>query len=319
MRKSIKIMSVILIATIMSFYGCSSKKSTENLSIEKKETSNTASEKLDSSSQDEISSETSVSVANSKSDITSTENETNNSVELSSDKEIELISDTISSTVTETKQNPTDAETSDNKPVTIDIVADDGSIQELSYHSSGEININRPSSLKGTEVFIGWEENDILSQISDNSINIEEAISLNIESENISDTENAIFNDTIYTESNTEYVDIPVIIGGKTNFAVLDLEIAFDTNILAFESFNFIDSDAECNCTDDGKILISFVSTENITADVNLCSIKLKKLSTENIETRLNYSVKDIAAWNEDLTDYVDVTYRIVNDRIVMY
>ena len=45
--------------------------------------------------------------------------------------------------------------------------------------------------------------------------------------------------------------------------------------------------------TDDGKLLISFVSTSNVAADVNLCNIKLKKKKLEKAETKLHYTINN--------------------------
>lgn len=86
---------------------------------------------------------------------------------------------------------------------------------------------------------------------------------LTMESVDISDTENAIYNDTVYVSAESEYVEIPITIGGNANFSILDLEVSFDTKLFTFDSFAYSDDDALCNYNE-GKILISFVSTSNI-------------------------------------------------------
>ncbi|HAE51987.1 MAG TPA: hypothetical protein DCG30_01870 [Ruminococcus sp.] len=271
MQTKIKILPVILIVSAIMLCGCGDKKNTN-----KEETADTPAENSEIP-------------AESLSASTEPDSGTNTTENTSS------VTDNVFSSETTAADSENSAET-EKTSETVQVKAD---------------NLNRPAYLKGTEVFIGWEENDTDSDTQDNS--------LTAETENISETENAIFNDTVYVGDNAEYADIPVTIGGNAYFSVLDLEITFDKNIFAFDSFGFTDSDSECNCTDDGKILISFVSTENITADVNLCSIRLKKLSSQPAETNLNYNIKDIAAWNQDFTDYVNVTYKIVNDKIVIY
>lgn len=200
----------------------------------------------------------------------------------------------------------------------VDYVESDEIIQKEHYVSADDINLNRPSTLNGSEVFVGWAEQDVVSQIGNNTINENESISLTMESVDISDTENAIYNDTVYVSAESEYVEIPITIGGNAYFSILDLEVSFDTEMFTFDSFTYTDDDALCNY-DEGKILISFVSTSNIKSDVNLCTLKLKKNTTQSSDAKLDYVVKDIAAWNNASTGYIEVSHTIVNDRIVMY
>ncbi|MBR5166416.1 MAG: hypothetical protein IKW87_12810 [Ruminococcus sp.] len=205
------------------------------------------------------------------------------------------------------------------KGITIDFKLSNSDILENNYSTYSEINLNRPSILKGSEVFIGWEEQDVISSIEDNTYQAGEVVSLTVDTIDITNTPNAIYNDTIFSSSSEEFVEIPIIIGGDTNFSILDLEVTFDKEFFSFDSITYSDNDVACNYTDDGKLLISFVSTSNVTADVNLCNVKLKKIKTEEVETKLHYNIKDIAAWNNDCTDYTSVRYEVVNDLIVMY
>lgn len=200
----------------------------------------------------------------------------------------------------------------------VDYVESDEIIQKEHYVSADDINLNRPSTLNGSEVFVGWAEQDVVSQIGNGALEEDESISLTMESVDISDTENAIYNDTVYVSAESEYIEIPITIGGNTNFSILDLEVSFDTELFTFDSFAYSDDDALCNYNE-GKILISFVSTSNINSDVNLCTLKLKKNTTESSDAKLDYVVKDIAAWNNASTGYIEVSHEIVNDKIVMY
>jgi len=209
------------------------------------------------------------------------------------------------------------SETESDSAITVNINISDETVDKTGYASVSDVELNKPSALNGSEVFLGWEEQSVIDEISNNSLK-DEVITLTPEKADISDIENAIFNDTVYTNSTSEYVEIPVVVGGKARFSILELEISYDTDLFTFDSFTFTDSDTLCNCNGD-KIYISFVSTDNITADVNLCNIKLKKNKSDITETHLTYEVKDIAAWNNASTDYVEVSYQIVNDKIVMY
>lgn len=226
--------------------------------------------------------------------------------------------------ITETENNQKKHETTTNNKIQSEKIFDentensDFSLTEVQYDVKDN-DFNRPSSINGNEVFIGWKEYDKISKAEENSLKDNEIISLTAQSEDISDTENAIYNDTVYAEKTSEYVIIPVIIGGNTDFSVLELEISFDKNTFAFDSFSYTDEDAICNCTEEGKIFISFVSTSNISGQVNICNIKLKNISFCSADTSLEYNVKDIAKWNDDKTDYIDVSYEIVNNKIVIY
>lgn len=191
-------------------------------------------------------------------------------------------------------------------------------VQKEYYESAGDIGLNRPSTLNGSEVFIGWAEQDVISQIGNNTVNENDNLSLTVETIDISEIENAIYNDTVYVSDESEYIEIPVIIGGNTNFSILDLEISFDAELFTFDSFTFTDEDALCNYNE-GKIFVSFVSTSNIKSDVNLCNLKLKKNASKTVDSKLNYEVKDIAAWDNASTGYIEVSHNIINDKIVMY
>lgn len=200
----------------------------------------------------------------------------------------------------------------------VNYIESDELVQKEYYASADDINLNRPSTLTGSEVFVGWIEQDVVSQIGNGALEENESISLTVEAVDISDTENAIYNDTVYVSTESEYVEIPITIGGNANFSILDLEVSFDTEMFTFDSFTYADDDALCNY-DEGKILISFVSTSNIKSDVNLCTLKLKKNTTQSSDAKLDYVVKDIAAWNNASTGYIEVSHTIVNDKIVMY
>ncbi len=191
-------------------------------------------------------------------------------------------------------------------------------VQKEYYASAGDIGLNRPSTLNGSEVFIGWAEQDVISQIGNNTVNENDNLSLTVETIDISEIENAIYNDTVYVSDESEYIEIPVIIGGNTNFSILDLEISFDAELFTFDSFTFTDEDALCNYNE-GKIFVSFVSTSNIKSDVNLCNLKLKRTTSKIVDSKLDYEVKDIAAWDNAYTGYIEVSHKIINDKIVMY
>lgn len=183
-----------------------------------------------------------------------------------------------------------------------------------------DISLKKPSFLSEREVFTGWKEDILISEIADSTFNADELV-LTAESMDISSVENVIYNNSVYvsSEGTREFV-IPVVIGGITDFAVMDLEINYDSEMLELLEVTSDDSDVIYNhIKEEDKILINFVSVENVNADVNLCNLKFKVLPNNKNVTALSYNVTDIAAWSEDKSDYRDVNYSIVNSKIVMY
>lgn len=211
------------------------------------------------------------------------------------------------------------AESEKNTAGSISIdVSEHGNIETRSGDMS-TINLNRPSSMKGNEVFDGWSQEELVSQIMGGSVAKEDELTLTAESIDISNSDNVIYNDVTYVNSGMDSISIPVTVGGNTNFAIMELEISYDTSLLEFESFTSKDTDVECNCPEPGLIYISFVSTDNVSADIELCNIQFKNICTEGAETSLKYNIKDLAAWNTDKTDYINVNHEVINSRIVMF
>lgn len=226
--------------------------------------------------------------------------------------------DNSKSEKTTTHQNNS-AESEKNTASSISIdVSEHGNIETRSGDPS-TLNLNRPSSMKGNEVFDGWSQEELVSQIMKGSVAKDDELTLTAESIDISNSDNVIYNDVTYVNSGMDSISIPVTVGGNTNFAIMELEISYDTSLLEFESFISKDTDVECNCPEPGLIYISFVSTDNVSADIELCNIQFKNISTEGAETSLKYNIKDLAAWNTDKTDYINVNHEVINSRIVMF
>lgn len=218
-----------------------------------------------------------------------------------------------------TTHQDTSAESEKNTADSISIdFSEHGNIETRSGDMS-TINLNRPSSMKGNEVFDGWSQEELVSQIMDGSVAKEDELTLTAESIDISNSDNVIYNDVTYVNSGMDSISIPVTVGGNTNFAIMELEISYDTSLLEFESFISKDTDVECNCPEPGLIYVSFVSTDNVSADIELCNIQFKNISAEGAETSLKYNIKDLAAWNADKTDYINVNHEVINSKIVMF
>jgi len=190
-----------------------------------------------------------------------------------------------------------------------------------SEHDSVEEALQKPDILNYKEVFSGWQEDDTIIQLKNDNTDNNDEVVLTAESIDISELNNVVYNDACYVnnDSATEFV-IPITVGGNTEFSILEMEISYDTKLMEFVEFSYSDPDAMCNCIkNEGKIYISFISTENIYSDVSLCDIKFKTLTTDKIETKLDYNIVDIAKWDDMIDNYRSVNYELVNGKIVMY
>ncbi|MBE6850980.1 MAG: hypothetical protein E7504_04460 [Ruminococcus sp.] len=235
-------------------------------------------------------------------------------------------SESAASTV-ESETNPkeeSESETEDRNIVNsieVNISNASGEISHEKYAALSDINLQRPDLLKSDEIFVGWEEQDVIEGIGDKSINVEESITMTAESLDISEKNNVIYNNAVYVGSDipTE-ISVPLLVGGKTEFCVMDLEVAFDTAFLEFVEFTNVDADVTCNYDKAGnRIYISFVSTENVEGELYLCDVKFRTVGAQKAETALQYDVKDIAAWDAEKSDFYAVKYQTVKGKIVMY
>ena len=230
-----------------------------------------------------------------------------------------IMSDDITTTDITTEVEKTEKRADVIEKLTIEVVLPDGETGETRSGNTSNIDLNRPSTLKWSEVFDGWSQEELVSKIMNGSAIKDNEITLTAESIDIGNCDNVIYNDVTYVNSCMDSISIPITIGGNTNFAILELEISYDTSLLEFESFISKDTDVECNCPEPGLICISFVSTDNVSADIELCNIQFKNISKEGAETSLKYNIKDLVAWNLDKTDYIDVNHEVINSRIVMF
>ncbi len=206
-------------------------------------------------------------------------------------------------------------------PISVNVINASGEVSAEKYASLSEINLQKPDSLKSDEVFVGWEEQEVIASIGDKTINVEETITMTADSIDVSGKSNVIYNNAVYVGSDipTEF-QVPLIVGGNTEFCVMDLEVGFDTDILEFVEFTNVDTDVTCNYDEaEKKIYISFVSVENIEGELYLCDVTFRTFGSQKAETALQYDVKDIAGWDAEKSDFYTVKHQTVKGKIVMY
>ena len=224
----------------------------------------------------------------------------------------------------ETTLEVTDIETTEKRnivnPVKVNISADTKSSAEI-YESISDINLNRPDVLRPGEVFLGWKENDVVKQIMGKTVDISSTIEMTVESKDISDDSNVIYNDSIYVCN-----DIPtsfsanISIGGNVDFSILEMEKEYDSNLMEFVEFQNIDPDLTCNCiSKENKIYLSFSSVSRINGELDILDIVFRTKGNTAAETSLKYKIKDMAAWDESISDFYNVRHSVVDGKIVMY
>lgn len=258
--------------------------------------------------------------------------ETDQTIESSADLELsaDLSNESQKKESTERTVREESAETSERlvskennkmEPIPIEVMDSSGNILKETYDSFSAIDLNRPNALHVNEVFTGWQETDTIDKISDETLCAEDNMTLTMDSINIAEVQNAIYNDAVYIHNDTRSeFSVPIHIGGQAEFCVLDLEIEYDPNVIVFSSIENADADATCHCVaDENKIYISFVCTGNVYADVELCDIQFQTTGHEKMDTALKYTVSDIAAWDNETGSFYSVNYELIPGKIVMY
>ncbi len=203
-------------------------------------------------------------------------------------------------------------------PITVSINTPEGEyVTEYGTHQ--EIDLNRPSNLSEELVFTGWKEQKTLNRIEGGEPASGDILILTPETADIGGRKNAIYNNAVYAHTGQEFT-VPVRVGGDTELCVLDLSISYDPSVMEFVRFENTDGDAAINCKqEEHKILISFVTTKNITSDTLLTDIVFRPVSEEHISSQLTYTVTDIASWNSSKKELADTEYGITAGDIVMY
>lgn len=205
-------------------------------------------------------------------------------------------------------------------PVKVNVKSSSGSSVDM-YEAISDIDLNRPASILPNQIFTGWAETEIIQQIGEKTVDIADVIDITAESEDISEESNVIYNDAVYVDNDIPVqFSVPIIVGGTTDFCILEAEISYDSKLLEFIELQNPDPDLTYNCNKEaGKIFLSFLSNGNINAELDLCEIVFETKGKELAETSLEYTVKDIASWNETTSDFDEVRHKIINSKIVMY
>lgn len=206
------------------------------------------------------------------------------------------------------------------EPIVISVITPDGNISS-EYSTPEDIDLNRPAQLSDDEVFTGWKEKKTVSRIESGEPVSGDVLTLTPVTDDIGGKKNTIYNNAVYTRlSSKEEFSVPVRVGGDTELCVLDLEVKYDPSVLEFVRFERTDGDATVNCIkEENRILISFVTYDNIKADTLLTDIVFRPLADSYTESQFYYTIKDIYRWNNDAQNAEETEYSITAGNIVMY
>lgn len=185
--------------------------------------------------------------------------------------------------------------------------------------SGGSADLKKPAKLRESDVFTGFAEKETISQIGDAADGTE--FTLTPECISVLDLQNTVYANAVYVshEPGTEF-SVPVVIGGKTDFSLLELEISYDSAAFEFTGITDTDGDAVCNHVPaDSTVYLSFISPENVQADVGLCTLNFRTGTGGKLSSALEFRVRDIARWNTDCTAYESVPCETAGGSIVTY
>ena len=185
--------------------------------------------------------------------------------------------------------------------------------------SNGSAELKKPAKLGESDVFLGFSETDQVLKLGDAADGAE--FTLTPESVSVRSLPNTVYSNAVYVShaQGTEFA-VPVVIGGKAEFSLLELEISYDSTHFECTGITDADGDAVCNhAAADSTVYLSFTASENVQADVGLCTLHFRTKTDQKLSSALRFDVKDIAKWNADRTVYEAVRYETAGGGIVTY
>ncbi len=98
-------------------------------------------------------------------------------------------------------------------------------------------------------------------------------------------------------------MDIPLRLCGDVLLCGFDLTVSYDTAQLQLEKVTYEDDAVILNAEEPGCIRINYVSLNNTSADVDICTLRFTVLA-EGEEPCLYLEAKSVCAWDEDYRLY---------------
>ena len=132
----------------------------------------------------------------------------------------------------------------------------------------------------------------------------------------VSESENAFVIPGTYGEYGTT-VSVPLKLCGKVCLSGVDLTVEYDSDVLQLKDVTNADEAVIYNGETPGMIRLNYVSTENTTADVDLCNFSFNILKDIS-ETPIHIKVNSICANGEQDEFYVP-TYTLVDASVYAF
>lgn len=113
---------------------------------------------------------------------------------------------------------------------------------------------------------------------------------------------------------NENVIDTPLALCGKVDLCAFDIEIQYDKNSLEFIKITEKDDDIVSNhIADSGIIKINFMSSKNITGEIDICNMQFKTLDNNSSEIKI--IVKEVIKL-DDHGEFVNPSYNVHNGKI---
>lgn len=177
----------------------------------------------------------------------------------------------------------------------VTFLSDDGSVLQIESIQSGALP-TPPSSpeLSNDHIFLRWDYTDALADGD---------VEISPEFQSITNVTNAFVIPSAYGKHN-ETITVPLRLCGNVMLFGFDLTVEYDTESLELLSVYNEDDSVIYNDEVPGAVRINYISIDNTTADVDICSFKFLLLS-EDGEHPILLKIKSVYAWDESGNVYV--------------
>ena len=177
-----------------------------------------------------------------------------------------------------------DEQGADSNKFVVRFVTDNGVVIAVNECEKGAALVPPTPPQRIGYIFAGWDGN---------FLDITQSTDITARYTDVSQTTNVIAADTLYVYDTDEF-EVLIGIYGKVSFCGLDLEIAYDRNLLEYIEATEIDNDVILNNAESGIIYANYVSTSNTTGEVAFMTLKFKVKTTQAAETGLQIKVNSM-------------------------
>lgn len=208
-----------------------------------------------------------------------------------------------------TPSTPTDNDEqgADSNKFVVRFVTDNGMVIAVNECEKGAALVPPTPPQRIGYIFAGWDGN---------FLDITQSTDITARYKDVSQTTNVIAADTLYVYDTDEF-EVLIGIYGKVSFCGLDLEIAYDSNLLEYIEATEIDNDVILNNAESGIIYANYVSTSNTTGEVAFMTLKFKAKTTQAAETGLQIKVNSMY-FLDNSEALIKADYQVMQNKIII-